>query len=199
MLFQFSACSEDEPNNPYDEEAKDQNDDKPNSGLPEEDIMSIIKENVSVSATYQNYIWYINIESTLGAALPDRTIRFGIGHGDVNGTTQVSVTNNAYSYYERTIGDTTLINFKNPFWFYFMFGMSPSDNEASALCEMYYASYLALVSKGSSNWSSDETNLYSELTQYLNKYEREANSRYKPSVQVQVDGKRFYTIATLKP
>lgn len=54
-----------------------------NSGTNENDINSIIKENVNISADYRDFTWYFTIESTLRNKLPGRNIVFGIGNGVV--------------------------------------------------------------------------------------------------------------------
>jgi len=161
------------------------------------DIKQIIQQNVTVKATYSDYMWTFQIESTLHNALPNDNIAFGIGHGDVNGTTVVSIENQAYKYTSRYNGNKKIMEFKNPFWFYYVFGMEQSEYSKNCWteCEMYYASYNAL--RNETQLSQDQKNLLQSLKRYLNEYESDANLFYKPSIQVLINNK-YYTVATYK-
>ena len=61
------------------------------SELPSQNEMAkLIAKHVKVNATYLNYYWIFKVESTLHKDFPNRSLEFGIGHGDINGTTTVS-------------------------------------------------------------------------------------------------------------
>lgn len=160
-------------------------------------IKALISQHVSVTARYSDYLWSFEIKSTLHKVMSDKRIQFGIGHGDVNGTTMVSVEDGAYGYTASTSGNTFIAKFENPFWFYYMFGTDSGRSDA-AMCEMYYASYKAVCNKELSNLTAEERDLYNDMAKYFDDYERQANLFYTPSVEVFIDGKKFYTVATYK-
>ncbi len=156
-------------------------------------IKSLIKEHVSVEGTYRDYVWSFHIESTLHDKIADKTIRFGIGHGDVNGSTSISLENQVYKYTSSNKDGVCLMDFINPYWYYYMFGRGSSLSGADEVggFDMYYRSYVALLNKGASNWSSDERDLYNGIIQMFEEYELVAKIDYTPSVQVCIDNKYY--------
>lgn len=201
LLAGLGSCS-DEPDYPNDNESS-WNDNESSSNDKEEtpsvDIPKLIKEHVTVSATYTDYVWHFHIESTLHDALPGKKIQFGIGHGDVNGTTSVSVESQAYKYSSSMKNGVKIMDFENPFWFYYIFGQEESkeNKDAWAECEIYYAAYLKLKNTNPKDLTEDEKNLMSDLPGYFRKYEKDADNYYKPTIQVLIDS-HFYKIATYK-
>ena len=148
-----------EPDEPYADNAHINTDKSNTQGAGNEmsdtQIRKLIEECVSVNAKYENYMWCFTVESTLHHKLPNRKIKFGIGHGDINGTEQVSIENDAYGYISQDEGKKKNISFINPFWFYYVFGVSPSDKENWNLSQMYHASIKALKEKGYGNLNKD--------------------------------------------
>lgn len=194
------SCGNDDPDEPQPvmPSTGDESSGGDQSGvLTDSQIKAMISQYVTVTARYSDYLWIFEIKSTLHKVMPDKRIQFGIGHGDVNGTTKVSVEYDAYGYTASTSGNTFIAKFENPFWFYYMFGTDSGGSDA-AMCEMYYASYKAVCNKGLSNLTAEERDLYNDLVEYLDDYERQANLFYTPSVQVCIDGKKFYTVAAYK-
>lgn len=165
-------------------------------GLTRSDIETIIKSKVSVTATYSDYLWHFHVESTLANTFPNHTIKYGIGHGNVNGNTNVSIGAQAYKYSSYNSGDKQIIDFYNPFWFYYIFGASTVDKDTYSLCEIYYSSYIALKNKGYSSLTSDEKSLYSDLVSALNKYESATKYAYTPSVQILIDDEYSFVVGT---
>ena len=163
-------------------------------GLTKTEIERIVKQNVTVKASYSDYMWHFLVESTLAKEFPNHNIAYGIGHGDVNGNTSVSVGNQAYSYSSYKSGDKLIIEFYNPFWFYYIYGITPTDKETWSLSEMYYNSYVALKDMGLSNLTKDEKDLYNNLVIYLNKYESTTKYSYTPSIQAVIDDKYFFEV-----
>lgn len=189
--FLLTSCGGDEPDNPGGEDIPGSSTGPGGSqpGTSDPDFTLLISQNVSVKATYSNFLWNFEIQSTLHNVLPGRKIQFGIGHGDVNGTTSISVENKAYFYSSRTSGDTFICNFKNPFWFYYVAGMETTDHDAWGKCEMYYTAYVNLTNQGLGTLNNSEKVLYNQLVQYLKEYEDGAKGCYKPSVYVYIDDK----------
>ncbi len=163
-------------------------------GLTRSQVYDLVKQHVSSTATYASYTWNFKIASTLHQQFPSHNIEFGIGHGVINGNESVSVGTQAFAYNKSTSGIKVIAEFKNPFWFYFIFGMSQTDNEASANCQMFYNSYIALTNQGYNNLSSDERELYRDLQKELNTYESQAKYSYEPSVQVIIDSRYFFIV-----
>lgn len=196
-----TACGEDEPSNPNEEdpwETEQPSTSEP-SGPSDSKIRALINEHVSVSASYSEWTWHFHIESSLHKALPDADVQFGIGHGNVYGTTSISVEDEAYAFSSYTRGDTRIMDFDNPFWFYWVFGQETTEQTKQIWveCSMYYASYFFLKDKGESQWTDDEKNTWQRLKSMLRPYEQEADYYYQPSVGVLIDSK-FYSIATYK-
>lgn len=165
-------------------------------GATTPDIRKLITQNVSVTASYRNYTWYVEIRSDLHSVLPGSDIRFGIGHGDVNGTTRVSVGKDAYKYSASLSGNTYIYQFENPFWFYYLFGAGANGSNAGYEDEWAYKAYRELTARPQQSLTSEERSLLSELTSILDKAERTARYDYSPTVQVAVDG-TFHTVTTL--
>ena len=139
-------------------------------------------------------MWIFTIESTLHHELPNKKIQFGIGHGEIGDTENVSVEDDAYSYTSKNDGRKKVITFINPFWYYFVFGIDPNNLKIANHSSMYYASYISIKEKGLSNVSKDEQDLYHKLVGLLNEYEKEMRWYYRPSVEVLIDSK-FYILS----
>ncbi|MFG6391050.1 MAG: hypothetical protein K1V76_01895 [Candidatus Amulumruptor sp.] len=189
----LTSCGDDEPEYvaPAVPEAGSNTSGNDDPASSDTQIKALIRKHVTVRAAYSDYMWNFTITSTLHNALPDATIKFGIGHGDIDGETQISVGSQAYGYTSRYNGDNFEAKFVNPFWFYYIFGVDPSDGESATLCSMYYNSYNALKSQGYGNLSPEEKSLYNDLVRYLDEYERTADMYYSPSVYVQVNNKVY--------
>ena len=154
---------------------------------------ALIKDNVTVKCTYSDYMFTFTITSQLKSKLPHEKIEYGIGHFSTSfqPITNVSVGNQAYYYSSTTNGDTEVITFKNPFWFYYVF--VDEDKDKWTHSEMYYASYCALINKGLSSLSTIEMSLYHDLSEYLDEYVDEVRPFYMPTAEVVIND-RFYAI-----
>ncbi len=53
--------------------------------------------------------------------------------------------------------------FTNPFWFYYVWGIDPSDKEAWTLSEMYHATYKSLIEQGINSLTNDEIALFNKI------------------------------------
>ena len=184
-----------DPNKRYGEEQKSENYYDPEAMANETRIKQLITENVTVDASYSDFIWNFEIVSTLHNALPDKKIRFGIGHGLIEDLFEkVSIEDQAHYYTYEESGDKALITFKTPYYYYFLFGSNPSDADAAVEAEFYYAAYKELREKidefGFDSLSENEKDFYRTLVEILRKSERKASS-YEPSVQVEIDGKCY--------
>ena len=62
------------------------------------------------------------------------------------------------------------------------------------LSEMFYNSYMSLANKGYSNLSSSEKELYNDMIDNLEEYEKEAKKYYRPAIYVCVNNK-FYKVS----
>lgn len=156
-----------------------------------ERIENFIKSNIKISLSYSDYHFSIQIESTLENVLSDKDIKYGVGHGDVNGDEYVSIENQLYYFSKNQSDGVTKVNIKNPFWSYFSWGIEPNDNDSWAKCEIYYGSYKNLSAK---NWSSldyYEIELYNNLVEYLSKYESKAVYSYEPTIKIMIDNKYY--------
>ncbi|MDE6611409.1 MAG: hypothetical protein K2K22_02500 [Muribaculaceae bacterium] len=195
-IISLAACGDDEPEYPDNNYDYPENNEKPDTPQ-DSNIKNIVSENTSVKCSYSDYLFTFNIRSTVKSELPTRKIAYGIGHpsASYSADESVSVGEQAYYYSISTKNGVDEVTFKIPFWFYFVF--SSPDKEKWALCEMYYASYCALINAGLPNLSADEKTLYNELTKELNEYESEARIYYRPNVYVMVDNK-FYKVGSFK-
>lgn len=196
MLSFATACGDDEPDNPWNNEEEEEQETPAGPSENKDNIQKLIKEHVTVNASYGEYKWRFHIESTLQEVLPDSKIQFGIGHGNVYGDMSVSVENQAYSYSSHMNGDTKIMDFVNPFWFYYMFGIPDPDKDAWTDAEMYYRSYMTLKNQGSLD-KYEQANL-KEFKRLLDKLEAPTRKNYTPSVEVLIDNKKFYTVGTYK-
>ncbi|MBQ9093181.1 MAG: hypothetical protein IJY03_04210 [Prevotella sp.] len=162
-------------------------------------IKKMISENITVSGTYSDYVWHFEITSTLHNVIKDKNIEFGVGHGDVNGNTPVTLGNQANTdddpaakYTYRKSGDKVIAAFDIPFWYYYIWGIPVSDDDAFTKAAMFYTAYKNMKAAGSNSWTKEERQLYNDLVKYLNEYERGA-VRYHPSVQVRI-GNKYYMV-----
>lgn len=188
----FTSCGENDDEVLY----TTPNESTTSSDLSDSQVKKLIAENVNVKASYKDYVWRFEITSTLHKALPDKSIKYGIGHGDVDGNTSVSVEKQAFSFSKRTSNGNEIINFENPFWYYYAFGTSTPDQKVLTLCELYYKSYIALIEKGVENLESSEYDLYNDITNYLDEKEYSASLFYRPSIQISIDGgTKYYKVA----
>ena len=143
-------------------------------------------------------MWRVHVESTLHTALSESDVRFGIGHGDVNGITSIHIEDEAYSYKSYRNGSKLIMDFLNPFWSYWGWGMENSKQTQQIWweCESSYASYLFLLDKPESELTSEEKAWLPKLKKQSNDYQREADRYYSPSLEVMIDNRRSYKIAT---
>lgn len=159
------------------------------------DIAGIISQSVSVSSSYSDYTLTVTISSKLKSQLQNSGIwtnpKYGIGHAKSSYQSEISISFGSQAYYYNVVskGDTETITIKNPFWFYYVF--VDRDDDKWSMCEPYYNSYLALKSKGYSSLSSEEKDLYNEVTTYLNKCQSEARYNYYPTLYIDVNGKSY--------
>lgn len=190
----FTACSDDEPENPGFEEETPGDDDEPET--PTVNIAQLVKDNVSVKCTYSDYMFHFTIKSGLRSKLSSATINYGIEHDVVVGLESVVVTgrdyeDRYYSYSLRRDGLTDEINITVPMWYYYAF--VEKDTNKWVETEMYYAAYLRLLEKGEANWYEDERTLYRNSIRWFKDCERDAQY-YRPTVVVKVND-RFYEVA----
>ena len=209
LLLTLTNCTTDEPKNPQDDwnqgsdsgSTDSDDDDRTNdTSLSEAQIKQLISKYVRVEAWYKDYLTNFKITSTLHQHIKGGKIKFGVGHGDVNGTTNVLVASQAFKYSEWYSNDVFYVEIGNPFWFYYMFGVEEeygnSASEIAALSEIYYNSYVALMAKDPSTLTADERELLKTIKQRLGDYLYDAKYDYKQSIMVTVDGKKYYTVAT---
>ena len=181
-----------DPDKRYGEEQKSEDSDDPFDFEKDALIKQLITENVTVDASYTNFIWNFEIVSTLHNALPGKKIRFGIGHGVIEDLFEnVTFEDQAYYYSYEESGNKALITFKSPFWYYFLFGSNPPGGDAASF---YYGLYKQLQEKidefGVDSLSKNEKDEYKTVLDILRKSERNASS-YEPSVQVEIDGECY--------
>ena len=163
----------------------------------ENNIKKVISENVVVTGEYSNYVWHFKITSTLHNVIKNQEIEFGIGHGDVNGITTVSVGDQANikplcsKYVCRNSGNKFIAEFDIPFWLYYLFGMEYPREDICNECAMYYVAYKNLLDTDPNGWTNDDKELCKDLMKYLDKYEKEAVRYYEPSVWVSVGSKNY--------
>lgn len=192
----FTSCGGDDPDNPAEPGNTTENGSSTtNPSTPSDpSIERIVRDNVTVSRTYSDYMYTFVIKSKVKAKLPDANVSYGVGHNATfsQTTVNISVGNQAYYYSASGSSSNETITFRNPFWFYYVF--VEEDDDKWALSEMYYSSYMALVNKGYSNLSSDERALYNNLVDYLEEYEKEATEYYRPAIYVCVNNK-FYKVS----
>lgn len=181
--------------------AADETQDNVNHGdgnLSDNEIYNLINENVSVQGKYSNYAWHFHIESALHEIMPDCRIQFGIDHGDLNGTSHVSLEEQAFSYSSYLDDNTKIMEFENPIWFYYVFGegsLQTDSKDIWAVSELYYESYKNLCNKGINNLTGSEIDLYNEICKHFTSIEKETDIDYKPSVCVFISKyRKFYTI-----
>lgn len=190
----LSSCGEDEPELPDDNTENNQENNNNNNTLTYKQIEQLAKANISIEASYADYITTFTITSTLSDKLPSSyTIEYAIGHTSryPAETIYASVGKQAYYYEESREGDKLIITIKNPFWYYYV--IVEEDDDIWAKSVMYYSSYIALKEKGLGNLTEDEQSLYNSLVKILNEYEKEAAKYYIQDVEVCVNN-RFYSI-----
>ncbi len=173
------------------------------SELPSQNEMAkLIAKHVKVNATYLNYYWIFKVESTLHKDFPNRSLEFGIGHGDINGTTTVSSgyqlngNRNQYSNYSEYYDSNNVFHaeLKCPIEFYFMFGKDPQDMESFSLCAAYNKELHFIYEKGESNWTTEERQRVTKLKNYLKRYEDEVLANYDLSLEIWMDKRKSYVI-----
>lgn len=193
------SCSKDEPDTPNKDWSQGDTSDEetPSQSPTKSDIQKLIRKHVNVNARYGDYTCYFEIESTIEEALPDHTVKYGIGHGDVDGSIAVSVGNQAYKYSSSIQNGVHIYKFEVPIWFYLMFGVPQSkyDEDLLTTCQIYYNSYLALIKKGINNLNMDEYDLYQEVIGTLSALLKEVRTNYTPSVQLELDGIQYFVCA----
>ncbi|MBO5155967.1 MAG: hypothetical protein J6C05_02360 [Prevotella sp.] len=160
-------------------------------------IKKMVLENVEATGYYSDYVWHIKITSTLHNVIKNKKIEYGIGHGDVNGITHISVENEANmeqfrsKYKSYKSGDKVISEFEIPFFLYYLFSVNPPREDYCEECAVYYIAYLNLIDEGQNNWSSDEEQLYRSLKKYLGEFENKVTGYYCPSVQVLIGDKSY--------
>ena len=200
--FAVVSCGTDEPDNSWENEEWNENENgntPSSSDDPEQlkaEIRRSIPNHVKVEASYGEYLWKFHIESNLHKAFPNLQLEFGIGHGDVDGNESVSIEKDAYDFKDAMKGGTRIMDFVNPFWYYYVVGIPETDYDIWAKAVMYYDSYLALKAKPT--LTEEEQDLMRKLKKYLGEYEEPTFYSYTPSVYVLVDDKFFIKIATYR-
>ncbi len=147
-------------------------------------IIELIKNNVSIDAYYSSYIFKFDIESTLHEYMSGSKIQFGIGHGEINEKTLVTIESNAYSYSSQLENGIKKMKFENPFWYYYLYGEGSKLNNASQLyeeCKLLYDNTL--------NFSSVDD--YENSINQLKVYEKNVIYNYPVSVWVKIDGNLY--------
>ena len=192
----FTSCGGDDPENPNEPGNTTENGGTTtNPSTPSDpSIERIVRDNVTVSRTYSDYTYTFVIKSKVKAKLPDANVSYGIGHHTIydQEIVNISVGNQAYYYSTSGPGSNETITFRNPFWFYYVF--ADQDREKWTVSEMFYNSYMSLANKGYSNLSSYEKELYNDMIDNLEEYEKEAKKYYRPVIYVCVNNK-FYKVS----
>lgn len=188
ISWSLAACGEDDE---LDIPNKDENE----NVKPETSVAEIVQRNTYVNSSYSDYTFNFTITSKVKHNLPNDNVQYGIGHGSTSNTDEVivSVGSQAYYYTITTNGDTETVTFQNPFWFYYVF--TDTDKDKWAMCEIYYRTYMKLKKKGYSQLTSNEKDLYDEVTDYLDECQNEVERYYRPIICVIVNNK-YYKIKT---
>lgn len=196
-LLCLQSCAKDEPNIPGTSHNNSTENSNSDTNQNETSVEGLIKDNVSVTNSYTDYCFTFTVKSKLKSKLPYSEVEYGIGHGSIYESTyiNVSVGNQAYYYSSSINNGIETITFKNPFWFYYVF--ANQDKDKWTKCEMYYKSYISLKEKGYSRLSSEERELYGEITRYLDECQEEVKRYYKPILEICVDGK-FYQVKSFQ-
>lgn len=192
----LTACGDDEP------EVPGQND-RPGSSYPDNgsdessDVASIVRANTSCTSSYSDYHVNITLNHTILSELPNASISYVIGHSEQWSSTCQVISGGQYSIIptETSSGNSKNVKFQFPFYYYFMAknaeASSYSDKQyysnASAECEMYLRTYMALKNK--SSMSASERSLFNEAKSSLNKYQNEVRGSYAVWVYVRINGK----------
>lgn len=203
------SCSTDTPDmptvnnqNPYDYNNPIGSDNAGSSHIEDDNLkaqmQALIKECVKVESAYSNYTWHFKIESTLHLNVSE-TVKFGIGHGEINGVTNISVENDAYSYSSYMINGKKIMEFSNPIFFYWAFGLGSSDADSSTifsegLGNLYVLAALERKIADSGLLYGEEKLLYKETKDWLDQMEYVTNKNYHPSVWAYI-GNKFYKVA----
>lgn len=196
ILFTFfmAACDSDEPKENSAEDVGSNG--NSTQTISEAEIRQLIKDNVSVDVSYQDYMMKFQISSTLHQHLKGDSIKFGIDQGKIDGLDYscVLVENQAYSFSQSIKQNVNNLSFSNPFWYYFVFGMEPSDEDLWVKSEIFYNSLQVLLARPSDSLTIDDINELTKLKTYLSEYERNAWYLYRPSVMILIRN-HYYTVA----
>lgn len=151
------------------------------------DLQNVVKENISCQCQYNNFTFNFTITSSLKSKYPSASIKYGVGHTtiDYKSGDKIEVTfgDENYNYSISSYGDTQTIKFKVPFWYYYYFTSATYD----AGFELYYDSYIALSEK--SSLTAGEQELYDDIVDEFNYYQKDARNKYRPRLAVAVDSK----------
>lgn len=197
LALVLTACPADGPDSDGDSDIID-----PSAFPTLSEMNNLISKHVRVNVSYSNYYWTFKVESTLHQALHNRKIEFGIGHGDVNGNTNVSVgtqlngNKNVYDNYSEYYDSNGVFHatLKCPIEYYYMFGKNPQDLNAFSLCQLYNRDFHMRYDKGESNWTAEDRERIPELRNLLRSYENEVLANYDISLQIELDKKKIYPV-----
>lgn len=199
--FVFTSCgdSDDEPDNP----SSPNQPDSPNHGEDDDngtiDIAALVRNNVNCTCSYSDYHVNITLKHNLVTELPGASITYQIGHAERGSSICQIISGGRYTITPSisTSGTATTATFRFPFYYYFLAKLADPDTSyeeyyyknASAECELYLASYMALANQGS--LSSDERDLYNSIVKELNKYQSEVRGSYTVWIYIIVDGHSY--------
>lgn len=201
IMLTLTACGDDKPS--IIDEPDNPNGNATTDYPSEYEMKKLINQHLNVHVIYSNYYWIFNVESTLHKALPNKKIEFGIGHGDINGTTNVTIgfelngRQNVYSNYSEYYDSNNVFHaeLKCPIEYYYMWGKDPQDLSAFTLCQIYNRDFHQRFDKGESNWTAEDRERIPELRNLLRKYENETMANYDISLWIDIDnGMKAYIV-----
>ena len=203
-MLSLTACGPDEPetDNERQQENIGGNIDSGNSTDDKhKQIQKIINDNVSVTSSYYDYGWHFEIHSTVHKAITNKEITLWIGHGDIDGETQMTGREYPSDYgsfwyyfywYEQTRGNEYVYTIGVPFWFYYLYGIDPADDDYWDDCAVSWRVFNALTTKSSQeHLTVEEQNLFREVKDILNENEREVKYKYNLSIWIEIDGHHY--------
>ena len=154
-------------------ETEDNND---SPSVDDQGMALAVSNRVSDTYEYENYCYYITIETSLSDKYPDKNFKYGIemGYG-------------SYDYYTYASGSGNRYHVEQPVFIY-------ADGSSYANLMFNWSSYQSLLKsleeKGS--FSDSEKDLYNSIVKEFNKYENSAKSSFQYRVFVEVDGRKYY-------
>lgn len=142
-------------------------------------IESLIEKKVSIDVSYKNFMINIDIKSALTAALPGKTIKYGIEYG----------------YSGIYVWEQLCTNFSDGYGSIQSYLFFDQGNYAFSQDILYAKAYIELRDQmaNGEKLSSDEKDLYDACVKHLSQDEPIAQREYRARFFVEVNGKRYYT------